>query len=109
MQRRGRWDGLLLAGRELSRATTTAQSRTIILLTDGEATEGPNPINVATVLKRQGIQLDIIGIGGSPWEINEAALKQMASVINGELRYWFIKSVPSLIQTFETLAFREIK
>jgi len=33
----------------------------------------------------------------------------MASVVNGELRYWFIKSVGELVEKFETLALREIK
>jgi hypothetical protein len=33
----------------------------------------------------------------------------MASIVGGERRYWFIKSVGELVQKFEALALREIK
>lgn len=99
--------GLKLAAREIERAENPAKPR-IILLTDGESNTGAEPVPVAKDIKRKGIQIDIIGIGGSPDEVNEPDLKQMASVIDGEHRYWFIKSVPDLVQKFETLALREV-
>ena len=64
---------------------------------------------MATSLKGRGIQLDIIGIGGSPAEVNEADLKRMASVVNGQRRYWFIESADALVERFEALALREIR
>ncbi len=101
-------DGLKKAGSEITRIQNYKYPR-ILLLTDGDSTDGPDPVGVAKRLKAQGIQIDIIGIGGSRNEVNEKDLKQMASVINGELRYWFIESVPELVKKFETLAIREIR
>jgi len=86
-----------------------SRDRRIVLLTDGHATNGSNPVETACEIKSAGIQVDIIGIGGSPSEVSEAELKEMASVVNGKLRYWFIRSVGELVQRFETLALREIK
>ena len=51
----------------------------------------------------------IIGIGGSPDEVDEPTLKRMASVVRGERRYWFIRSVGELVQRFEALALREVE
>ena len=76
----------------------------IILLTDGHATVGPDPVKTAAGLKEIGIQIDIIGIGGSPDDVNESQLKQMASIVNGQLRYWFIRDRFALVRKFEALA-----
>jgi len=100
--------GLSMAQTEILKARSTETKR-IVLLTDGDSNTGPNPVITSDAIKKAGIQLDIIGIGGSPSEVNEKDLKRMASVVNGELRYWFIKSVGELVQRFETLALREIK
>lgn len=99
---------LQLAMRELSRVPS-ACNPTVILLTDGGANAGPDPVSVAAEVKGRGIQLDIIGIGGSPADVNEADLKRMASVVHGQLRYWFIKSSEALVERFEALALREIR
>jgi len=100
--------GLKLAGKMIGKCLATRGAR-ILLLTDGHANEGGNPEPVAERLKQQGIQLDIIGIGGSPKEVNEAQLRKMASVVDNELRYWFIENVPTLVKKFEALALREVK
>src|SRR5207247_9872533 len=100
--------GLAVAQREHQKFCTPRERR-IVLLTDGESNTGSDPVAAATGIKSSGIQLDIIGIGGSPREVNEKNLKRMASVVRGELRYWFIGSVGELVQRFETLALREIK
>jgi Ca-activated chloride channel family protein len=100
-------DALLLAAHSTEHLPQSA--RTIILLTDGASNAGPDPVGVADNLKAQEIQLDIVGIGGSPAAVREQDLKKMASVVNGELRYWFIRSVPDLVRRFEAFAFREIK
>ena len=52
------------------------------------------------------MQLDIIGIGGSPADVDEDSLRRMASVVNGEIRYWFILSVGELVRKFEFLGLR---
>jgi len=100
--------GLELAARELARVPS-AVNPTTILLTDGASNQGPDPLKVATHNKAGGMQLDIIGIGGSPAAVNETELKRMASVINGQPRYWFIESADALVERFEALALREIR
>ena len=100
--------GLQLADQELALVPTHANP-TVILLTDGDSNQGPDPVLVAQRLKARGIQLDVIGIGGSPAEVNEQDLKRIASVTNGQLRYWFIESANGLVERFEALALREIK
>jgi len=100
--------GLEMAGR-LLRAAVGARKPRVVLLTDGHANKGGDPERAAERLKGQGVQIDIIGIGGGPEDVNEAQLKRMASVVNGERRYWFIKSVGSLVRTFEALALREVR
>ncbi len=99
--------GLKLSGKMIAKSKNALSPR-ILLLTDGASNEGGSPMPVAERLKAQGIQLDIIGIGGSPEDVNENDLRKMASVINGETRYWFIKSVGQLIRKFENLAIREV-
>ena len=98
---------LQLAGRELARIRPRGHP-TVILLTHGDSNRGPDPIIISDELKGRGIQLDIIGIGGSPAEVNEEDLKRMASVTNGQRRYWFIESADALVERFEALALREI-
>lgn len=100
--------GLNLAKRVIQKCENAVNPR-ILMLTDGGSNKGGSPIPVAQYLKSQGVQLDIIGIGATPLDVNESDLKQMASVVNGEIRYWFIKSVGQLIKKFENLAIREIK
>ena len=101
-------EALKLAAREAERVPSPANP-TVILLTDGGSNHGPDPVKVAAALKGRDIQLDIIGIGGSPAEVNEADLKRMASVVNGQLRYWFIESSDALVDRFEALALREVR
>lgn len=95
--------GLELAQEEL-RTAPRSSSRRIILLTDGHATGGPDAEQVADAAKEDGVQLDIIGVGGTRDEVNEPVLRRMAS----KNRHWFIKSVGELVEKFEALALREI-
>ena len=99
------YDGLRLSGKVIRKSN--AVSPRILLLTDGHS-DYP-PVAVADQLKEHGIQIDIIGIGESPTDVNEKELRVMASVVDGETRYWFIKSVGELVRKFENLAIREIK
>lgn len=98
--------GLNAAFREFAKCREAINPR-IILLTDGHANEGPNPVETARELKAHGVQMDIIGIGGSPEDVDEVSLKSMASIINDELRYWFIEDSQKLLKKFEALALRE--
>jgi Ca-activated chloride channel homolog len=100
-------EGLVLARKELARAQAPTNP-TVILLTDGDSNQGPDPVQTAKELKADGVQLDIIGIGGSPADVNEWDLKRMASVANDRLHYWFIESADALVERFEALALREI-
>ncbi len=77
----------------------------IILLTDGDHNQGGNPVNTANRLKKAGVIIDCIGIGGSPRDVNETLLKQIASQNpDGSPRYWFIGDQEKLVKTYESLA-----
>lgn len=99
--------GLLAAGNEFV-AGGAGLNPAIVLLTDGHSNSGTDPVGAATQLKRAGIRLDIIGIGGSPSQVNEHELKQMASVFEGQLRYWFIRDNATLVRKFEALALGKV-
>ncbi len=60
----------------------------VLVLTDGHS-DG-TPVQCAALLKQQGVVIEIVGIGGSPREVNEGLLKQCASIENGLLLYRFI-------------------
>ena len=80
-------------------------TKRIILLTDGEHLGKDNPIHVASRLKKAGVIIDCIGIGGSPNDVDEAILKNIASRNpDGSTRYCFIGDQEELIKKYETLA-----
>jgi Mg-chelatase subunit ChlD len=74
--------------------------RRIVLLTDGH---GGNPINTANRLKSNGVVIDVIGIGPSPGSVNEKLLRAVASIIEGEVRYRFIKDQQTLVAHYTRL------
>jgi Mg-chelatase subunit ChlD len=98
---------LEFALKEIERLPDTLSPR-IVLLTDGHSNSQHDSVSAATHLKERGVQLDIIGIGGSPDDVNEVELRAMASKIDGQLRYWFITSAADLLAQFERLALRAI-
>ena len=75
--------------------------RRIVLLTDGE---GGQPIKTAQKLKSKGVVIDVIGVGSDTKSVNEKLLKKVASVVDGELRYRFIKDQQTLIAHYTQLA-----
>ena len=80
-------------------------ARRIILLTDGDHNTGKNPVGTAQRLKADGIEINCIGIGGRPKDVNEKQLKQIASRDpQGKPLYWFIGDRGTLIKKFESLA-----
>ena len=79
--------------------------RRILLLTDGEHTTGRSPVAVAQRLKADGVEINCIGIGGTPGDVDEAQLKSIASCDpQGNPLYWFIGDRAKLIKKFESLA-----
>ncbi len=48
-----------------------------------------------------------MGFAGAPYDVNEPELRQVASVVNGQTRYWFVDNAPDLIARFEKLALCE--
>lgn len=92
--------GLQKAGMVLADHNSGIRNR-IVLLTDGY---GGRPEKTAEMLKNQGVIIDVIGIGGSPLEVNEPCLKRVASVVNGELRYRFIGDKKVLCEHFRQIA-----
>jgi len=80
-------------------------TKRIIMLTDGEHLGDDNPTNIATKLKKAGVIIDCIGIGGSPKDVDEKLLKQIASRnADGSIRYCFIGDQQKLLRKYQTLA-----
>ncbi len=80
----------------------------IILLTDGHHNDDSDPLPAARDLKEAGVCIDCIGIGGSPNDVDEDLLKEIASKHADGVtpRYAFIGDKSELIQKFEELAGR---
>jgi Mg-chelatase subunit ChlD len=75
--------------------------RRIVLLTDGQ---GGSPLRTADDLKERGVVIDVIGVGETPGEVDEKLLRRVASVVQGELRYRFIKDQRTLVEHYTQLA-----
>jgi Mg-chelatase subunit ChlD len=75
--------------------------RRIVLLTDGQ---GGQPLETAKCLKSRGVVIDVIGVGPNPSGVDEKLLRQVASRIEGESRYCFIRDQYSLKTHYKTLA-----
>jgi len=75
--------------------------RRIVLLTDGH---GGHPLRTAEYLKSKGVVIDVIGVGDKPSNVNEKLLRKIASVIEGEARYRFIKDQHTLVAHYTRLA-----
>ena len=75
--------------------------RRIVLLTDGQ---GGQPLGTAEDLKARGVVIDVIGVGADPSGVDEKLLRKVASFIDGELHYHFIKDQQTLTNVFLDLA-----
>lgn len=91
----------LKCARDLLDWTTPSLVRRIILLTDGQ---GGHPLRTAEDLKGRDVIIDCIGVGDSPGNIDEPLLKNVASTVQGELRYRFIKDQATLVNHYTQLA-----
>lgn len=76
----------------------------VIALTDGHHNEGPGPANIAHDLKQLAV-LECVGIGGSPSDVDETLLKEIASPYpDGTKRYRWIGDKEQLVRHFHNLA-----
>ncbi len=74
----------------------------LLVLTDGQ---GGHPINIAKELKKKGVLIEVIGIGGSRSEVNETLLRKVATTdINGFTHYRFIYETVQLTTHYQQLA-----
>lgn len=75
--------------------------RRIVLLTDGH---GGDPLRTVGDLKSRGVVIDVIGVGADPSNVDEKLLKKVASTVDGELRYRFIKDQQTLVKHYTHIA-----
>jgi len=88
-------------------------SAAIILLTDGQTTTGPDPLEAARMAAERGVRVFTVGIGTEKGEmigaegwsmrvrLDEAALKNIANVTQGE--YFYAGTAADLRKVYETL------
>ena len=88
-------------------------SAAIILLTDGQTTTGPDPIEAARMAAERGVRMFTVGVGTEKGEmigaegwsmrvrLDEAALKKIANITQGE--YFFAGTAKDLNKVYETL------
>ena len=91
-------------------------SAAIILLTDGQTTAGPNPLEAARMAADRGVRVYTVGIGTAGGEIlgsegwsmrvrlDEDSLKQIAEITHGE--YFHAGNSPDLKQVYDNLSTR---
>ncbi|MCC6194213.1 MAG: VWA domain-containing protein [Burkholderiales bacterium] len=90
------------------------QNAAIILLTDGQTTTGPDPIESARMAAERGVRVFTVGIGTEKGEmigaegwsmrvrLDEASLKQIANVTQGE--YFYAGNATDLRKVYESLS-----
>jgi Ca-activated chloride channel family protein len=88
-------------------------SAVIILLTDGQTTTGPDPIEAAKMAAERGVRVFTVGVGTTNGEIlgfdgwsmrvqlDEEPLKKIAAITKGE--YFFAGNAPDLTKVYKTL------
>lgn len=88
-------------------------SAVIILLTDGQATTGPDPIEASKMAAERGVRVFTVGIGTTNGEImgaegwsmrvrlDEESLKKIAGVTNAE--YFYADNAKELTKVYKTL------
>jgi len=89
------------------------KSAVIILLTDGQTTTGPDPVDAARLAAERGVRVFTVGVGtpdgqiltGEGWSIrvrlDEDALKVIADMTRGD--YFFAGNAPDLKRIYEGL------
>ena len=83
--------------------------RQIILLTDGEHNQGPDPVPYALELKRAGVVIDVLGIGTAT-SLDQTSLREIASPkLDGTPSYSFIGDPEELGDEMRRLAHHHLK
>ena len=93
----------LKAALELFKKHHSANTRQIILLTDGH---GGSPLrNAATLKDELGCIIDVVGIGGAPTDVNEKLLRKVSTTdANGVNHYRFINDSHELKDHYRKIA-----
>lgn len=85
----------------------------IVLLTDGQNTQGPSPADAALLAAQKGVRIYTVGIGtpagrihrgandGLPVGIDEDALRTIATVTRAE--YFYARTAPDLTRIYSSL------
>jgi Ca-activated chloride channel family protein len=88
-------------------------SAVVLLLTDGENTESPDPLQVAQLAAEAGVRIYPVGIGSTEGtvleiegfniltQLNEAALQEIASLTNGS--YYYAEDEETLQDIYENV------
>lgn len=88
-------------------------SAAIILLTDGQTTTGPDPVESAALAAERGVRVFTVGIGtpdgqivvGDGWsmhvKLDEDPLKKIASATRAQ--YFYAGNTPDLLKVYKTL------
>ena len=91
-------------------------SSVILLLTDGENTSSPNPLDIAQIAAEAGIRIYPVGIGSTEGtvldidgykvltQLDETALQQLAEVTNGA--YYYAENENSLQEIYKNVDLR---
>ena len=95
--------GLNMA-KEVLKSARRGSAKRVIVYTDGDENSDPPAPPIAEKLKKNGVVIFTIGIGGSPDDVNEDLLKRIASVIDGKPAYRFIGDADSMVKHYRQLA-----
>jgi Ca-activated chloride channel family protein len=88
-------------------------SAVVVLLTDGQATTGPDPVEVARIAADRGVRIFTVGFGSRAGEtvgfggmsmrvqLDEETLRQVAEITRG--RYFHAASATDLNEVYESL------
>lgn len=79
-------DGLALGQTHLTQFARPGAARSIVLVSNGQANTGPDPVAVASVAKAAGTS--ILSIGLEPTSSSRTLLQQIASVVNSQTLYY---------------------
>ena len=115
----GRWSGTERAGKDKKPVPAGSnRSVAIVLLSDGQNTHGPDPLQAARLAAEHGVRIYTVGIGStegttlgfSGWSmrvrLDETTLRQIAATTHGE--YYAATSARELKKIYEYLSARMV-
>ena len=73
----------------------------VLFLTDGCGGDGRS---TAARLRHSGVIIDVVGIGSDPADVNEPMLREIATNVDGQPKYRFIKDSRTLVDEYTRLA-----